>query len=184
MSEFLRRTSDLQTAAIFSGIFSLRLTELSLIEELQNKEDSLFFIKCYEQFLNKLELWELKAEFRIALNDLNKILDNVLPKNCQDIQNKKKYLGPEFQCITCGNLIEKNPQDELTINLLEIQDQNEMKLLKDTSICKCETHVSNCSICLLPFLRNENTRNLNISSWIVICTKCRHGGHLNHLRPW
>ena len=60
---------------------------------------------------------------------------------------------------------------------------------------KCHKFLPKCSICFFPIKINENNsvpfknfiynnNNNNNNYEFIFCTKCKHGGHINHYLEW
>ena len=131
----------------------------------------------------------------------------------QDTTNEKKEdlladsCGLYLTCYYCSTKIHPAKAEQRSRTNLFLKDRHDylnfrLSKTEDTCCPKCAKKLPACSVCLFPIEVNGQTKISKLgmvnsqsdlrkeeetkgrNSMYIWCTRCRHGGHLNHYREW
>ena len=160
------------------------------------------FIRVYEEFLNKLRCWELRAHFTIKRNDMKRMQlgkENSAAEDAKSsspaLKSKKPPIDPfrlRPRCGFCSQNFDKASAEETAMGMPGIPTEQ-----KTIHICpKCKNQLPRCAVCLTslellnPFIFSTRQQvkmdsgKSKAENFFVWCQKCRHGGHLSHIEEW
>jgi len=169
LSSYLDQTNDVQTAAILAALADPFLQNEDASKNLKR------MIKAYESLLNRLKYWEERAIFTTQRKLMKKaFVGNKITTEEVKVESEtprgtalfsKKLYNPI--CKFCGN--EKREEDE-----------NDKEDILINNCPECKNELMHCSVCQYPF----GHVTLVKQSWFITCDKCKHGGHMDHLKTW
>jgi len=194
---------DVQTAAVICAVFSNRCTNESILGKQTRKKnskseslktDSLHHLKKYSRAQSETLTCDE------SLNCSNLPIRKVSPSPITDdqrlkIQDNLRMVKPsnnqlhDTYILTYANLLYKWKMFTARAELLKCLSNNEhshLSAAKLSTICNsCGQNVSGprCVYCHQPFIRCSICR-LPCSGSTVVCPKCSHGGHPQHLQSW
>lgn len=125
-------------------------------------------------------------------------------KPAEDLQSN--ISGLYLTCYYCGTKIHSDKIDQRSKTNLFLKDRHDYLNLRsskteDTCCPKCSKKLPSCSVCLFPIEVSGQTKITKIgiinsltdlrkgegngkNSRYIWCTRCRHGGHLDHYTEW
>jgi hypothetical protein len=186
IKNYLNKSDDLLVSVILSKFFL---------------EGDRFSKACESDLYETLNRLKMFNERILLSQKLNEITSHMEKKATSD---KKPQFEWILSCFYCGIKIHSDKADQFKYMFLNNKDGNEF-----IDFCpKCIKKLPSCAICLCPIEINiQNIKhkrvydlsgvevkrehkvsfdedNKNPDRKYIWCTKCRHGGHIEHLNEW
>lgn len=166
---YLDRTNDVQTAAIVAALADPFVqTEPSATKSLGK------LILAYEGVLNRLKRWEERATFTAQRELMKAAFVGGAGEELKGEAGTPRSSGTgraeksaKAACKFCGG-----ERREEAVGLKE-------NLLIECCP-ECKSALTHCSVCQCPFGHVAPVKQ----PWFIACDKCRHSGHMEHLKAW
>ncbi|GAA5903242.1 Sea4p [Sporobolomyces salmoneus] len=178
LSNYVDRTSDVQTAALAYSFVSPGL--------IRNDLRVIRWIETYRSQLDQLRLWTDRAKFDSARGvraraamEQSRLAGK--PAEANEVANMLRRIAPAqvvVRCHFCSTNV--GPQSAGRGN--EYSRMGSGVAGKSTLCPSCSKQLPACSICLTR--PSIHAFEVNGSSMLAWCSRCRHGGHATHLLEW
>ncbi|XP_040571344.1 GATOR2 complex protein MIOS [Lepeophtheirus salmonis] len=178
LQRYLDITGDIQTVSWMTskGLFS---------ELILDNPRPQIWINCFRNLLNMWNLWSVRAEFDISVNE-------ILKKPLQQV-----YVS----CNFCGRCIGQHVKTGMPRPLAFVQKQSQLQPFKSNgwlqACSSCRKPLPRCSVCLInmgtmsglnihaaPPSRDKPKKISPFKNFFSWCQTCRHGGHALHILDW
>ncbi|GAA6007441.1 hypothetical protein JCM11491_004164 [Sporobolomyces phaffii] len=181
LSNYVDRTSDVQTAALAYSFVSPGL--------IRNDLRVTRWIETYRSQLDQLRLWTDRAKFDTARGvraraamEQSRLAGK--PSEAVEVATMLKRIAPAQIVVRCGYCATNiGPQSAGGRNDFSSGRGAASRLAGKSTLCpSCSKQLPACSICLTR--PSIHAFEVNGSSMLAWCQRCRHGGHATHLLEW
>ncbi|GAA5878092.1 hypothetical protein JCM16303_002844 [Sporobolomyces ruberrimus] len=181
LSNYVDRTSDVQTAALAYSFVSPGL--------IRNDLRVIRWIETYRLQLDQLKLWTDRARFDSARGvraraamEQSRLAGK--PSEANEVANMLRRIAPAQVVVRCGFCATTiGPQSAGGRNDFASSRGMGSGVAGKSTLCpSCSKQLPACSICLTR--PSIHAFEVNGSSMLAWCQRCRHGGHATHLLEW
>ncbi|GAA5969640.1 hypothetical protein JCM3765_000607 [Sporobolomyces pararoseus] len=182
LSNYVDRTSDVQTAALAYSFVSPGL--------IRNDQRVIRWIETYRSQMDQLRLWTDRAKFDTARGvraraamEQSRLAGK--PSEANEVATMLRRIAPAQIVVRCGYCATNiGPQSAGGRNDFSSSSRGMGSGVagKSTLCPSCSKQLPACSICLTR--PSIHAFEVNGSSMLAWCQKCRHGGHATHLLEW
>ncbi|GAA5930847.1 Sea4p [Sporobolomyces koalae] len=181
LSNYIDRTSDVQTAALAYSFVSPGL--------IRNDLRVVRWIETYRAQLDQLRLWTDRAKFDTARGvraraamEQSRLAGK--PSEANEVATMLRKIAPAQIVVRCGYCATNiGPQSAGGRNEYVHNRGHGSGVAGKSTLCpSCSKQLPACSICLTR--PSIHSFEVNGSSMLAWCQRCRHGGHATHLLDW